>query len=251
MLSSTSWPPTQASSFLPRWVRVIQYCDATDVPDIDLCWHTHQLKGQQYEFNTRKYVGWFVDHDDKVADVTLKGAFDSTSQLWAERFHSMYSGCACPVAPEGRLRKFLSGRRTTAATVPKEAALLNAATGAQPEVSCPSTHNKVLLDGDWGMDSARSKKLGKDRATRNVNHPNPFITISKFSPRNATQLSPSQPPEYMRKNASVRPYWGITPFQMYGPHGIANPWCLPAPGISRSACGGGLAGCASSGTFEK
>lgn len=38
---------------------------------IDLAWHTHQLSGERYRVETTKWVGRFLDHEDKVEEGLL------------------------------------------------------------------------------------------------------------------------------------------------------------------------------------
>ena len=38
---------------------------------IDLSWHTHMLKGDQYRLDMLRLVDRFVDHDDKVEEGML------------------------------------------------------------------------------------------------------------------------------------------------------------------------------------
>ncbi|KAG7447815.1 uncharacterized protein BT62DRAFT_823263, partial [Guyanagaster necrorhizus] len=65
--------------------------------DIDLVWHTHQLMARKYSRHCLKYVGRFVDHDDKVAENRLANAFDITCRAWKDRFRIAYTYCGCPL----------------------------------------------------------------------------------------------------------------------------------------------------------
>ncbi|KAG1754858.1 uncharacterized protein EDB91DRAFT_256703 [Suillus paluster] len=64
--------------------------------DIDLVWHTHQLKGTKYLTHCRRLVGRYVDHNDKVEEGRLSDAFDSTSRAWIARYGVPYMQCGCP-----------------------------------------------------------------------------------------------------------------------------------------------------------
>ncbi|GAA5894085.1 hypothetical protein JCM6882_007980 [Rhodosporidiobolus microsporus] len=64
--------------------------------DIDLAWHTHQLSSM-YLKDMVKYVGRFVDHDDKVEENKLSTSFDVTARAWQARFGVPYSTCGCPL----------------------------------------------------------------------------------------------------------------------------------------------------------
>ncbi|KAG6805310.1 hypothetical protein H0H92_015894, partial [Tricholoma furcatifolium] len=50
--------------------------------DIDLAWHTHQLLGNTYHEHCLKFVGRYIDHDDKVEEQTLSTSFDLTCRAW-------------------------------------------------------------------------------------------------------------------------------------------------------------------------
>lgn len=71
--------------------------------DIDLAWHTHQLFSARYERDTRRYVGRFVDHDDKVEDAALANGFNVTSKEWEKRFGVPYSTCGCYIPQKNRI----------------------------------------------------------------------------------------------------------------------------------------------------
>ncbi|KAK0530808.1 hypothetical protein OC835_003884 [Tilletia horrida] len=62
--------------------------------DIDLCWHTHMLK-RPYISDMVRYVGRFINHDDKIEENTLSDAFERTAKLWQKTFDQPYSVCGC------------------------------------------------------------------------------------------------------------------------------------------------------------
>ncbi|KAK4095977.1 hypothetical protein N658DRAFT_502090 [Parathielavia hyrcaniae] len=63
--------------------------------DIDLVWHTHQCQAHMYARGTREMVGRFVNHDDSIAQDTLKGGSTTTSDLWRTRYGTEYRACGC------------------------------------------------------------------------------------------------------------------------------------------------------------
>ncbi|TFY79965.1 hypothetical protein EWM64_g4047 [Hericium alpestre] len=65
--------------------------------DIDLVWHTHQLFAVSYQVDCKKYVGRYIDHDDKVEETHLSNAFDLTCRAWNARFNVPYMHCGCPL----------------------------------------------------------------------------------------------------------------------------------------------------------
>ncbi|KAF7304496.1 hypothetical protein HMN09_00852000 [Mycena chlorophos] len=65
--------------------------------DIDLAWHTHQLRSYEYYYDTKNHVRVFVDHDDKVESTSLSNSFDGTSAAWKKRYGQQYTYCGCPL----------------------------------------------------------------------------------------------------------------------------------------------------------
>ncbi|KAJ1027232.1 hypothetical protein NDA18_003241 [Ustilago nuda] len=72
--------------------------------DIDLCWHTHQLKSRYYS-HCFTLVGRFVNHDNAIETGILKVAFDRTASLWKDRYGQPYSMCGCIYNDSGALKK--------------------------------------------------------------------------------------------------------------------------------------------------
>ncbi|KAH9930341.1 uncharacterized protein B0H18DRAFT_1117024 [Fomitopsis serialis] len=68
--------------------------------DIDIVWHTHQLKGDEYTKESKEFVGWYVDHDDRVEEIYLANGLDETCHAWQERFGMPYMHCGCPLPDE-------------------------------------------------------------------------------------------------------------------------------------------------------
>ncbi|KIM29339.1 hypothetical protein M408DRAFT_328973 [Serendipita vermifera MAFF 305830] len=63
--------------------------------DIDLAWHSHQLKGEAYRESTLKYLYRTPNHDDSVESFVLAKGYDSTAKAWKKRFGVPYSLCGC------------------------------------------------------------------------------------------------------------------------------------------------------------
>ncbi|KAJ1040262.1 hypothetical protein NDA10_003020 [Ustilago hordei] len=76
----------------------------TPALDIDLCWHTHQLKSRYYS-HCFTLVGRFVNHYDAIETGILKVAFDRTASLWKDRYGQPYSMCGCIYNDSGALKK--------------------------------------------------------------------------------------------------------------------------------------------------
>ncbi|KAF7304479.1 hypothetical protein HMN09_00850200 [Mycena chlorophos] len=80
--------------------------------DIDLGWHTHQLRAHEYGPDTVKHLNVFVDHEDKVEETRLTNSFDGTGAAWKKRFGQPYSYCGCPLPGNSvgqRLSRLMSG----------------------------------------------------------------------------------------------------------------------------------------------
>ncbi|KAG8809140.1 hypothetical protein FRC17_003598 [Serendipita sp. 399] len=78
--------------------------------DIDLAWHTHQLKSWHYRNDTLRFLRRFPNHDDSVDALQLSKGYDITAKEWKLRFGVPYSVCGC--VPDGdsesRLSRFAS-----------------------------------------------------------------------------------------------------------------------------------------------
>ncbi|THH07932.1 hypothetical protein EW146_g9155, partial [Bondarzewia mesenterica] len=115
--------------------------------DIDLAWHTHQLFETRYQTDCAKYVGRYVDHDDKVEESHLSNAFDLTCRAWNARFNVPYMYCGCPLPGDTigqkltRLVQHMSNKPYTSSELsPPELPDLLAATH-------PSDHNGITVQG--------------------------------------------------------------------------------------------------------
>lgn len=63
--------------------------------DADLAWHTAQLTPRTYLAYTSERCGKFINHDDKIADVALRDAFEKTSKKYQKLYAEVYSECSC------------------------------------------------------------------------------------------------------------------------------------------------------------
>ncbi|KAH7338099.1 hypothetical protein B0J17DRAFT_717757 [Rhizoctonia solani] len=70
--------------------------------DIDLSWHTHQLKHQDYRTWTLEVLGQFIDHDDKIEENKLSEAYDQTAKYWEQRWGVPYHVCGCSRPPTAK-----------------------------------------------------------------------------------------------------------------------------------------------------
>ncbi|KAI0683785.1 hypothetical protein BC835DRAFT_1422968 [Cytidiella melzeri] len=116
--------------------------------DIDLVWHTHQLMGHVYAEDCLKYVGRYIDHDDKVEESHLANSFDQTCMI-QRQFGVPFTHCGCPtpVPDTGfkRLRTVVSSlNMTRSASVP----ILNLIPPDHPDAlsaTHASEHNAFLF----------------------------------------------------------------------------------------------------------
>lgn len=76
----------------------------TPTLDIDLAWHTHQLRARYYD-HCQMLVGRFINHDDAIETGILKDAFDRTAQLWKSKYGQPYSMCGCVYNNPGTIKK--------------------------------------------------------------------------------------------------------------------------------------------------
>ncbi|KAF8511640.1 hypothetical protein BU17DRAFT_97089 [Hysterangium stoloniferum] len=65
--------------------------------DIDLSWHSHQLKSSKYREDTQSCIGRTPNHDDNIEAQILSTAYDITAKEWRNRFGVPYSVCGCVV----------------------------------------------------------------------------------------------------------------------------------------------------------
>ncbi|UKZ86598.1 uncharacterized protein TrAFT101_002424 [Trichoderma asperellum] len=63
--------------------------------DVDLAWHTHQLKPSHYYYYTVSTTAKFIDHDDKIDEDKLSRCFEWTTKTYQSMFGEVYSECTC------------------------------------------------------------------------------------------------------------------------------------------------------------
>ncbi|KAH6897304.1 hypothetical protein B0T10DRAFT_535886 [Thelonectria olida] len=63
--------------------------------DIDLAWHTHQLRPRAYYQFSTALTGKFIDHDDRIGEHKLSDAFEWTSRIYQGKYGERYSECTC------------------------------------------------------------------------------------------------------------------------------------------------------------
>ncbi|GJE98082.1 hypothetical protein PsYK624_143040 [Phanerochaete sordida] len=126
--------------------------------DIDLAWHTHQMKGELYQNDCMKLIHRFVDHDDRVEENHLATSFDVTCRAWQQRFQVPYTYCGCPLPGDTlgqkltRLKHRLahSGDAPHALQPPRRTDALSA--------THASEHSSVVLAQHTGAAEARRRQ---------------------------------------------------------------------------------------------
>ncbi|KAF8215340.1 hypothetical protein K438DRAFT_1749388 [Mycena galopus ATCC 62051] len=162
--------------------------------DIDLAWHTHQLMASSYSTDTIKYVGRFIDHDDKVEESQLASSFDNTCRAWKTRFAVEYTHCGCPVPGKTigqRLSLLVTQATKPPHLIPPNRDDLLAATHPSDHNAVFAFHNKAASEAaqrrrrekiadrrqrDTALDFGRAQ-MGKrsDQSRRNVRHDPAFL----------------------------------------------------------------------------
>ncbi|KDQ09178.1 hypothetical protein BOTBODRAFT_179194 [Botryobasidium botryosum FD-172 SS1] len=177
--------------------------------DIDLSWHTHQLKAMSYRDQTYQLLKRILNHDDRVEEERLSNSFDRTARAWKRRFGVPYSFCGHSQPAEGlcgKFKRFTSKVLKTLALVSCRPDLVSTAGDDAEETSRSSVlfvNHPSARKKREKHEAARTKRLERARqldekgkgdgwnallAKRRQNHPDSFIY--------------------------AYPYWGITP--VYG-----------------------------------
>lgn len=63
--------------------------------EIDLAWHTHQLSPYSYLIQSLLSTERFIDHDDKVTEVSLSASFANTAKRYQDIYGEPYAECTC------------------------------------------------------------------------------------------------------------------------------------------------------------
>ncbi|CAE6501435.1 unnamed protein product [Rhizoctonia solani] len=131
------------------------------VPTLDLAWHTHQLKQQDYRTWTLEVLGQFIDHDDKIEENKLSEAYDQTAKYWEQRWGVPYHVCGCsrpptakPFNPGETLSRIFRGKGKTAEFINSRPQLLSTHDCDAPTTH-PSEHNSMIIFGQPLFQSRR------------------------------------------------------------------------------------------------
>ena len=140
--------------------------------DIDLAWHTHQLKHDAYRAETTTFIRRFVDHDDKVSESRLGDAYSYTAKHWLKRFGVPYSACGCHqgdglvglLDPSFGLPSKLKFWNKNKEPTRKDVTLTMEGEMGEEErdITHPSTHNIVRIRGMDEEESRRQSRMLDD-----------------------------------------------------------------------------------------
>ncbi|KAG9098602.1 hypothetical protein FS749_003428 [Ceratobasidium sp. UAMH 11750] len=145
--------------------------------DIDLAWHTHQLKQEAYRSQTLSLLGRFVDHDDKIEDNKLSDAYDQTAKYWQQRWGVPYHVCGCihppprkSIDPVATLSKIFLGKSKAPQEFTNTRPQLMSTHDCDAPNTHPSEHNAVLVVGQPLTESRRATRVQEhakwDKQTR-------------------------------------------------------------------------------------
>ncbi|CEL53644.1 hypothetical protein RSOLAG1IB_06499 [Rhizoctonia solani AG-1 IB] len=132
--------------------------------DIDLAWHTHQLKQQHYRTWTLDVMGQFIDHDDKIEENKLSEAYEETAKYWQQRWGVPYHVCGCPRPPApkpfnpgGTISRIFRGKGKAIEFSNSRPQLISTNECDAPTTH-PSEHNSMVIVGQPLFQSRRDNR---------------------------------------------------------------------------------------------
>ncbi|GAB1522772.1 hypothetical protein RhiTH_005895 [Rhizoctonia solani] len=132
--------------------------------DIDLAWHTHQLKQQSYRIWTLEVLGQFIDHDDKVEENKLSEAYEQTAKYWEQRWGVPYHVCGCsrppthkPFNPGESISRIFRGKGKAVEFSNSRPQLISTHECDAPTTH-PSEHNSMIITGQPLFQSRRNNR---------------------------------------------------------------------------------------------
>ncbi|KAF8695715.1 Glycine-rich protein, partial [Rhizoctonia solani] len=132
--------------------------------DIDLAWHTHQLKQQSYRIWTLEVLGQFIDHDDKVEENKLSEAYEQTAKYWEQRWGVPYHVCGCsrppthkPFNPGESISRIFRGKGKAVEFSNSRPQLISIHECDAPTTH-PSEHNSMIITGQPLFQSRRNNR---------------------------------------------------------------------------------------------
>lgn len=224
--------------------------------DIDLAWHTHQLKEFTYRSDTQQLIGRTPDHDDKVEENALSNAFDLTAQAWMKRYGVPYSVCGCLSPSESgisqtmrRLSSIIPGsskRKERAKSEPpgprNQRPDLVSIDDDDADATHPSDHNSVVLATAHESAARRAQRerrlreqLERRRKTVEQGRADAWTQLQE---RRANQKRrEADEPAHQAAFFTPIAFWGVSPFP-YGGYGYGGAACGTGGGGVISSCDG-------------
>ncbi|KAI1338720.1 hypothetical protein F5Y15DRAFT_424264 [Xylariaceae sp. FL0016] len=210
--------------------------------DVDLAWHTHQLSPASYYDWMYSKTRKFIDHDDKVDEDKLSGAFEWTSKTYQEMYGEVYSECTCWYCETVRVGHVSSAAKVLGLS--KNEKVSDAFYDSGRAKLCPpdnsahiSAHNSIQLVHPDPQRQRVHDRLHRIHITR---LDDTYAKAQKRAKKKGRELPPRD--EYYNY------YWGY-PYMMYGPW-VYPPFYAPIyygdPGAA--AAGSGSAGACATGT---
>ncbi|EHK44500.1 hypothetical protein TRIATDRAFT_162830, partial [Trichoderma atroviride IMI 206040] len=179
--------------------------------DVDLAWHTHQLRPSHYYYYTVSKTAKFVDHDDKIDEDKLSRCFEWTTKTYQSMFGEVYSECTCWYCE--RLGKVLGISNND-----KLSDTFHASGGAETHTSGTSAHISFHNAVKTRETEDRKKVTARVRARQRQWLEQEYKKAEKRAEKKGRTLPPKK--DYFS-------LWG-TNYTVYGPYPFP-PWF--APGI--------------------
>lgn len=243
--------------------------------DIDLAWHTHQLKGEQYRLDTQYCLQRTPNHDDNVDATSLSTAYDITAKAWKARFGVPYSVCGCipDRDSESRMSRFAS--KISSFGHKREKSISKASTLVNPrpdlvttedheaDTSHPSEHNAYFgnpsdQQAQWKKEYRERKSMKCLASAKKEGDRDPWraLQVERAEKRQLALLDGKGSTRNHREAYTdpyigygyFYPYWGVSmavPPGFYGGYGYGGTVGGCGSGCGSGGCQGG--GCSGGG----
>ncbi|CAG8633732.1 10603_t:CDS:2, partial [Acaulospora colombiana] len=205
------------------------------VPTLDLAWHTHQLKGDQYRLDTQYLLQRTPNHDDNVDATSLSTAYDITAKAWKVRFGVPYSVCGCipDKGPESRTSRFsfkLSsfGHKREKSNTRKEGMVVNSRPDLvstedhEADTSHPSEHNAYFGNpsgqlAQWKKEYREKKSMQCVASAKKEGARDPWnaLQAERAEKRHLASLDGTDGNRGRHREAFTDPYYGYGYYYPY------------------------------------
>lgn len=200
--------------------------------DIDLAWHTHQLKAEAYRAETKRILGVVLNHDDKVEENTLSNGFDATAEAWRRRYGVPYSICGCVASAETTVSRTmrLAAAVLTVASSHNERPDLITTDEEDADGTHPSEHNSILVNTPTASEKREARELKHlsmlEKQAKDVAKGRADVwTIMRERRRTRSEDgSTATRGKHSGSFFHPVPYWGVSP-EPYGTFGFSGSAC--------------------------